>query len=236
MQYAGVIAQVERLIALEPTNWGAPLQKLFEQVYVSGWELYLAFRHNNFQNPLQQADEQRYKERGSWTEILRDTVKEGGKGRDYKGRLDLVYISHAGTGWEKTHRIWAPFNGWYVPTDDGIFHEGTLIPFETLGDKKEAIRRCEAKGIPAEQVSYFNRPSYSGLMLMGRDFDMDSIVGGRFRVDADAGSMAGFGDKSTASRPHYEGHGKPEIVMEVSSPQRPDIMWRGRRNVFRPPV
>lgn len=216
MQYARVITPVRKaLIALKPTNWGKPYQKLFNQTNVSGREAWLAYSSNNFNNPFQQADEARYEKRGWWAELFRDAVREGGKG-EVNGRLDIVYVSHAGTKWERIHSgILAPKDGWYVPTDDDLFYEGTLIPFETLPDRNEAIERLEAKGIPAEQVSYFWRSDrYDSERFVGRIFGPHSAGGGRFSVDADRHpSISGY--DGVASRPAY----KPEIVMEVAEKQ-----------------
>src|SRR3989344_2152606 len=158
MSYIEVTTPSRRaFVPVELTNFGRPYQELFDQTDVSGAEVWQAYSHNNFSNPLQQADEQRYQERGWWAEIFRDIVRDGGKGTDANGRLNLNYISHADTEWEQQHDVWAPQNGWYVPTDDGIFIPGTLVPFETTQDKNEAIKRLEDKGIPSEQVSYFYR-------------------------------------------------------------------------------
>ncbi len=218
MQYAKVVTPAkEALVALEPSNWGADYQKLFDQTDVSGAELWAAYSHANFNNPLQKSDEARYEAMHGWAEILRDVVREDGRGTDDKGRLGMNYVSHAGTEWEKTHKgIWAPKSGFWVPTADGIFYEGTLIPFETVQDKKEAVRRLEAKGIPANQVSYFFRlDNYEDDRFVGRFFGPDWLDSGRFYVDA--GRLpSNSGNGGVASRPAY---GKPEIVMEVDAPQ-----------------
>ncbi len=210
MQYARVITPTrEALIALEPTNWGAPYQKLFDQTDVSGYEEWLAYSHNNFHNPSEKADEQRYQQRGWWAEIVCDKVKVGRRGIDY--------ISHAGTEWEKTHSgIWAPLNGWCVPTDDGMFYEGTLIPFETVEDRQKAIRRLEAKGIPAARASYFWRPEvYDSERFVVRGFDPAWVGYGRFNVDANWRPSLSGCDR-LASRPAYV---RSDIVMEVAEQQ-----------------
>jgi len=225
MLYAKVRTQVRKgLISLELTNWYSSLQNLFDQTDVSGKEVYLAYSYNNFKNPFQQADEQRYKERGWWAELFRDIVREGGKGVDNKDRLDVVYVSHAGTKWQKEHRDWAPKPGWYVPTEDGIFVPETLIPFETLQNREEAIRRLEAKGIPPEQVSYFWRPDrYDSPRFVDRDFLPDREDGGRFYIDADR-RLSYAGDGVVASRPAYREPRfrirGPKIVMEVKEPAK----------------
>jgi len=216
MQYAKVVTPTrEALIALEPSNWGAPYQKLFDQMDASGWEVWEAYSHEGFNNPFQNADEARRKLRRNWAEILRDTVMEGGKGVDGKGRLNMRYVSHAGTAWEKQHDLWAPEKGYWVPTNDGVFHEGTLIPFETMQNRGEATKLCEAKGIPAEQVSYFFRlDRYNGEMYVGRGFGPGWGGGSCFAVDAHW-LPSGSGVGEVASRPAY---GKLEIVMEVAEP------------------
>ena len=191
---------------MELTNFGRPYQELFDQTDVSGAEVWQAYSHNNFSNPLQQADEQRYQERGWWAEIFRDIVRDGGKGTDANGRLNLNYISHADTEWEQQHDVWAPQNGWYVPTDDGIFIPGTLVPFETTQDKNEAIKRLEDKGIPSEQVSYFYRLArYDSERFVGRYFYPFLVGYGRFFVFANGLPSSSGGDR-LASRPaHRDG-------------------------------
>jgi len=227
MQYAKTITAVrEALIDLQLDNWGKPARQLFSKTDVSGWELWLAFSHNNFNNPCQQADEQRYKSRrlygrGLYVELFRDTAREGGRGVDDKGRLDIIYVSHADTEWQKEHTVWAPKPGWCVPTGDGIFVSETAIPFETLRDKKEAIRRLEAKGIPGRQASYFCRPErYVSEMYVGRSFGPvgGGVGDGQFAVNAGMDTL-NSGNARMASRPAYDPlHDKtPEIVMVVQN-------------------
>src|SRR3989338_6718735 len=133
MTYAEIITPSgTRKIAFEPTNFGAPYQKLFDQTDVSGYEEWLLESHDNFQNPFAQASQKRYDEMGDWAVIHRDRIPQQKARADDKGRLRITYISHAGTEWQKEHDVWAPESGWYMPTQDGVFHEGTLIPFETI--------------------------------------------------------------------------------------------------------
>ena len=215
MQYAKVRTPARKaFIALEPTNWEAPYQKLFDQTDVSGYEVWLAESSNNFSNAFQRSSEQRFKKRRYWAEIFRDIVQDGGRGTDDKKRLNLNYISHAGTEWEKSQNIWAPKSGFYVPTNEGIFVPGTLVPFETVQGRKEAMTRLEAKGIPREQVSYFYRlGKYDSNRFVGRLFNPSVSGYGRFLVDANwLPSRSGGG--GVASRPAY---GKHEVVMEVSA-------------------
>ena len=213
MPYAKVTTSVrESLISLEPYGWGRPYKELHAQTDVSGYEKWLAYSKDNFNNPFQQA--------------------EGGRGVDAKGRLSLVYVSHAGTEWEQVHGengdIWAPKNGWYVPTDDDVidtakgiwipFHEGTLIPHETVLDRHEAIRRLEAKGIPVEQASCFYRfDSYPDEMFVGVGFYPWTHALGRFT--ADTSRLPSYsGGLGVGSRPAYnqEQDSTPEIVMEAA--------------------
>ena len=210
MQYAKIRSR-SALISLEPTGWGEPYQKLHEQTGESGWEEWLLYKENNFNNLFQKADKKRYKERDIYAVIFRDIVRNGGKG-EKNGKLNIDYISHAGTEWEKKNNVWAPPKGYCVPTEDGIFHEGMLIPFETVSDKNEAIKRLEAKGIPKEQILYFYRlDNYDNDRFVGRDFYPGDLDFGRFIVDADVRpSDSGF--DWVASRPAY---GNPEIVMEI---------------------
>lgn len=211
MRYAR-IKKTGKLIPLKLEGSRKPYKELFEQTNTSGHEVWQLYSHNNFDNPLQQADEELYDKMGWWAEIFRDIVRDGGKGTDEKARLHIKYISNADTEQEKEHIVWAPKNGFWVSTSDGIFHENTLIPFETVSDRKEAIKRLGAKGIPADQVSYFWRlNSYKNDERFVGRFDPGLGDCGRFRVDANRlPSNSGLG--RVASRPAIE---KQEIVMEI---------------------
>ncbi len=82
MSYVKVITSArEALISVEPTCWGRPYSELYAQTDVSGYEKWLAYSKDNFNNPFQQADRARFEDRGWWAEIVRDKVREGGKGR-----------------------------------------------------------------------------------------------------------------------------------------------------------
>lgn len=232
MQYAKVITSTrEVLIPLDPVGWGTPYQGLYAQTDISGYEKWLAYSSGNFNNPLQKADEARFQDRGWWAEIVRDKVREGGKGTDAKGRLNLVYVSNANTEWERIHGrngdIWAPQNGWYVPTDDDIFignhrlwvpfHEGTLIPRETVQDRKVAIQRLESRGIPADQASCFYRlDTYETPMLVGLGFYPWSHALGR--ATADNSRLPSYsGGLGVSSRLAYnsEDDPRPNVVMQI---------------------
>ena len=203
----------ERLIALEPTNFGAKYQALFNQTNVSMAEQFAAYSHNNFQNPFAEANQALYDIMGWWAVISRDRIVDSRALKDNK--IEVVYVSHAGLSNEKTHKVAAPINGWYVPTADGIFIPETGVPFETVEKREKAVARLEKAGLPAEQVSYFYRNnSYAGEgndRFVGRDFDPGLGDGGRFSVDASR-LPSGSGYDGVASFPAYR---IPEIVFEV---------------------
>ncbi len=173
-------------ILLEPIGWGQPYQALHNQTDVSGFELFVLDSHNNYDNPFHTGRENLYEQRGWHMLITRDRVHEGHKGVNGKGFLHVTYISHAETDWEKRHELWMPKCGWYVPTADGLFHEGTLVPFETVANRKEATKRLEAAGIPSNMVSFFYHPdSYKNdEMFVSVDFDLAFGGDGRFGVSA----------------------------------------------------
>ena len=215
MRYAEVVTPARTtLVSLDVSGFGRSYKELFNQTDLSGSEIWTLYSHNNFSNPLQQADEQRYQDRGYWAELFRDIVRDGGKGTDANGRLNLNYISHAGTEWEQQHNVRAPKSGWYVPTDDGIFVPGTLIPFETVNTKKDAVARLERAGIPPKQVSCFYRLNdyKDNERFVGRDFYPGLDYGGRFGVGSFGLPSLSGGDR-LASRPAYE---TPEIVMTTA--------------------
>ena len=101
--------------------------------------------------------------------------------------------------------MWAPKSGWYVPTQDGVFHEGTMIHFETTDSKDEAVKAWEKAGLDADYTSYFYRPSdYKDRdRFVGRGFGPSLDGHGRFGVYA--GRLPSVsGDDRVASRPKYE--------------------------------
>ncbi|MBI2232566.1 MAG: hypothetical protein HYU56_01490 [Candidatus Aenigmarchaeota archaeon] len=222
MTYAEIeTMQKQAKILFEPSGWALSYQKLHDQTDVSGWEMFLLESHDNFNNPFAQAMQSLYTNKGWFGLILRDVIRDGGTGTDDKGRLHLTYVSHAGTEWEQAHDIKAPKNGFYVPNDDcetinGVvvpFQPGTIVPFETVKSKKEAVKRFEKHGLDPEYVSRAHRlDSYKDdPRFAGRDFGPGLDVDGRF----DAGfvgrpSCSGFG--WIASLPAYR---EQELVMRV---------------------
>ncbi|MFH1631006.1 MAG: hypothetical protein ABIA21_02170 [Candidatus Aenigmatarchaeota archaeon] len=184
----------EILVALEPTDFGAPYSQLFNNVELSGYELWFANHSNKFNNPIEHTNEELYRNKPEgFGELVRDLIRNGVKGTDTKNRLNITYISHAGLNLEKVHDVWVPENGYWVPTNDCEedngnvipFIPGTLVPFETVKDRDLAMKRLEAKGIPKEQVAYFYRlDDYSNEMYVGRNFyPQHDKMDGRFFVD-----------------------------------------------------
>ena len=97
MQYAEIITPVRKaLIALEPTGWNEPYQKLHKQTDESGWEEWLLYKENNFNNLFQKADKKRYKERDIYAVIFRDIVRNGGKGGK-NGKPNIYYFFYSNT-------------------------------------------------------------------------------------------------------------------------------------------
>ncbi|MBI4170361.1 MAG: hypothetical protein HY514_01610 [Candidatus Aenigmarchaeota archaeon] len=212
-------------ILFEPQGWGppaTPYQNLHDQTDVSGYEMFVLESTDNFNNPFQKAMEALYMQRGWFGLILRDVIRKGSKGTDDKGKLNLDYVSHAGTEWEKKHNVWAPQNNWYVPNDDcerrnGVvipFQPGTMVPFETVKSKAQAIKRFKKYGIDPKYVSYFFRlDNYDGDRFAGRGFGPG--VGGLGRFLASLGWLpSGSGDGWVASLPAYR---KQKVVMKVSA-------------------
>ncbi len=157
-------------VAFEPTNFGLPYMKLFRLTDTGGYDVWDLERQNNFRNEFQQAGHALYEKMTIWGEIFRDVIPKQPAQKDGKNRLILNYISHAGTERHKECRPLVPENGWYVPTNDGMFYTDTLIPYETVKSKKEAMRRWEEKGLNRYRVSRFERiESYeNGERLVGR--------------------------------------------------------------------
>lgn len=201
MQYAKINGKV---LSLKRSGFGDRPAYLHRHARSGIYELWQLYSSNNFDNPLAKADKalyehERMKTDGvlGWSEITGDVIRNGGEGFR-NGRLHVKYIANAGRPDEKITFVYAPQSGLMVPTNDGLFHEGTGIPFETLciHDRERAIKRNEAKGIPREQVSCFNRTdSLFGDAFVSRNFDPGSIFGGPFTVNAywTDSSSGGFG-------------------------------------------
>jgi len=216
MDYAEIKTPIrEARIVLEPTDFERSLLELFNQTDVSGYEVWLLESYNNFQNPFAKASEAFYKKKGSWEEIFRDKIVES-FGIDDKGRLKVKYISHAETEWEKEHDVWFPKNGWYVPTKDGIFVPGTLVPLKTVKTKEEAVKEWEKAGLDPDYVSRSYRLGYyyynkNNPKVVTRSF-CSFLDNGHFFVKANIPPF-GAGYSNVASRKKYE---TPKAVMKVS--------------------
>ncbi len=225
MQYAIIETnQRKGLVALEPTNFGKSFNKLDSQTDESGWEEWVLYSSDGFDNEFAKADEARYAQRGWWGVNFRDRIVPADNAVDEKGRLHATYVSHAGLEWQKRYDVQIPAKGWYVKTDDGIFVPGTLVPFETLKNKKEAVQRNEARGIPAEQTSYLWRPNrYDSERIVGRDCGPGVGSSGRFSVYL-GWLPSGSGSVRVGSRPAYKKRfwrRKPEIIMSVAANSKP---------------
>jgi hypothetical protein len=86
------------------------------------------------------------------------------------------------------------------------FYEGTLIPRETVENKKEAVNRVKTRGIPTDQVSYFWRPErYESERFVCRSFCPGSLYDGRFAVYTSIDPMH-LGSDRVASRSVFEEH------------------------------
>ncbi len=212
----------DTFVALEPAGWGRPFEELHKQTYVCGYDEWLAYSYNNFNNQFQQADEQRYKEKGLFAILFRDVARRDGV-ETSEGRIPVIYISHSGiSGLEKVHRGLAPANGYIVPSEDDIFvkdnglwiqfYNDTLIPRKTEKNQAVAKRMLEARGIPKEQLTLFCGPPNSDDWFVVRVFDPD-WVDGRFYVYA-YGLPSSPGSARVASR-HVSEDGK--IAFEVDA-------------------
>ncbi len=201
----GKLENPDRIIC-EPSGWGymKSLQDVIDQTDIGGWEMYVLESENNFNNDFQKVLESARKRIDDGTAscgikiVLKDIVRYGGKGYDNKDRFHTHYVSRAGTEWEKEHEIWAPKTGWYMPNDDceqinGIvipFIPGTLIPFETTLNEREAIERFEKYGLNPKYVSMFRQYNtyHDDEVHVAREFDTPSpseswsFSDGRFSV------------------------------------------------------
>lgn len=215
-------------IVLEPAGWGMPYQMLHNQTDVSGYEMFLLESIDKFNNAFQQAMQGVYDQRGWFELILRDVVRNSGRGTDDKGRLNIDYVSHSGMEWEKKRNVWAPKSGeFYVPNGDceiinGVvipFVPGTLVPFETVPNRREAIERFEKYDLnPAYVSRFYRRDNYDdGERFAGRCFDPVIDGDGRFIAYLD-GRPSDSGVDWVASLPAYK---EQEAVMKASAlPQK----------------
>jgi hypothetical protein len=213
MRYEKSITPVREIrIAIEPRNLGAPFQTLYAQTEASGYEVWLLEGKNNFTNDFQRAGERRFRKKGRWGEVFHDSVYPGSGGVNDRGQLNVVYVSFDGTDSREVKNIWMPPSGYWVPIEycgpngSGVFIPYTLVPFETVKSKTEAIRRMEHFGFTKEYVSYFSRPdSYEipdskGKLhrYVGRNFDPKSDSG-RFNVSVNR-PPSHLGDTKIGSR------------------------------------
>ena len=220
MQYAKA---GDRLISIGLVNFGAPFKELHRQTDVGIYELFSFEGHEGFRNTLSVVNQNRFDERGYWAEITADMIAKDSAG-ETKGMLPVTCIANAGTEMEKVYKRKAPKPGYYMPTDEcekvnGVlvpFHPGTGIPFRTTEDREEAMRAWERHGLNPDYVSFFDRQdSYkNGNRFVGRVFDPGLGAAGRFYVYA-CRLPSLSGDDGVASRPKYDGHPNPEIVMEI---------------------
>ena len=220
MQYAKA---GDRLISIGLVNFGAPFKELHRQTDVGIYELFSFEGHEDFRNTLSVVNQNRFDERGYWAEITADMIAKDSAG-ETKGMLPVTCIANAGTEMEKVYKRKAPKPGYYVPTDEcekvnGIlvpFQPGTGIPFRTTEDREEAMREWEKHGLNPYYVSFFNRPDNykAGDRFVGRCFGPDFGGSGRFGVDTRRLPSCS-GNDGVASRPKYDGHPNPEIVMEI---------------------
>ncbi len=170
--------EVVKRISTEPTGWNETYRKLFDQTDISGWELFLTGSYNNFKNRFWRA----MKRNDAYLIIARDIIRKGEKGMDDKGRTHVVYISNANTDQQREHKIRAPPDGWGVPTDECIIVNGvmvpvipgTLIPFNTVESKRNAIKIARKFGLPRESVCYFQMSEFDkGDYFAGFGFGYD---------------------------------------------------------------
>ncbi|MBI4014443.1 MAG: hypothetical protein HY365_00635 [Candidatus Aenigmarchaeota archaeon] len=193
---------------LHVAGFGKSYDELFRQTNVGGYELWLAFSENGCDNPVARKDRNLYERRmelvmrkvhgepagnseiypdnsfsGAWGEVTRDVVMNGDRGEDDRGRRHIIYISHFETEQEERHELWAPAKLVVMPTDDGIFYPGTLIPFSTVDIPKKAADEYARRGIPHGNIINFEpgmgvmeKPEYvmRGYSLNDRQFNVDT--------------------------------------------------------------
>jgi len=225
MQYAE-IGKTNKRVALELRGWGKPYLALRKQTDTDGYSAFLLESHDNFNNIFAKLSQARYDIKGFWAELFENIIREGGKGTNDKGELDIFYVFSPETDKEKEVRIHAPPKGFYVPTGkfDGknaaeiLFQEDTLIPHKTIPfeDKDKAVKLWKKTGLPIKYLSGFWRPdSYKNdPRILGRDFALVDRDYSRFSVDAD-GLPSCSGSGWVASRPKIVDAEDNECVMKI---------------------
>jgi hypothetical protein len=161
--------------------FGKSCEELFRYATVSGADVFKAYSENNFgkdgPNPFHDADLQRKSEPGpEWQELFRDIVlgrypsKREAIPKDY---IPILYIANRDTEKETEIKALVPPYGLWVPSEEGIFYPGTVIPFKTIpfvetDDKgniaknkyalENAAKELKNKEIPLEEISSFYSP------------------------------------------------------------------------------
>ena len=214
-------------VSFEPKGWGLPYKELHDQTPLSLYAMAVLEGADNFDNPFAESMQGLYEcrivngcelTRTSFSLITRDTVQEGGKGVNKKGRLYLRVTSFGGMkGLQRTRYVWSPKSGHIVPTNDsdgtfaGLFQEGTPVPVETLpfekGDNAKQI--WETHGLDPKYLSgyyveeHINPDTDNGIRFGGRGCDPDFVGYGRFGVSL-VRLPSNLGIDRVASLPPYE--------------------------------
>jgi len=225
MQYA-LIKKTGKKIPLELKGRGKPYQILHKQTGTDGYSAFLLESQGNFNNIFAKLSQARYDIEGFWAELFKNVIREGEKGINDNGELDIVYVFNPETNNEKEVRIHAPPQGFYVPTGkfDGnnvakiLFQEDTLIPHKTIPfeNRDKAVKLWKKVDLPIKYLSGFWRPdSYKNdSRILGRVFYPDFRNNGRFSVYA-TGVPSDCGKVWVASRPKILDAEDNECVMKI---------------------
>ncbi len=207
------------MVNLRLKYFGRDISQAFQGTDVSGEDVWAAISENNFSNIFTEEDATYLGNSSVTTEIFRDCVEAGDGGNDNRGRLHIIYISHADTEMERGHPLWAPPSGIAVPTSSGLFHEGTPVPFETVRDVDDAIKRFPP-GFPICYLPRFERRERydNERAVVGRDINTrKDVYAHRFDISAYWSTHGHRYARTFASRPVYEAN---RIVMQAGQLRR----------------
>lgn len=151
-------------VTFDPQGWGEKHDVLYDQTPVGLNDIWSAESYNNFNNPFARAMQAVHNERGNCglttSIVTRDVVVGSGAEIDRKGLKIKAYKTRAGTDLEVVHTdLTIPNDGYFVPTDDGMFHPDTGVPFETVDSKREAERRWQERGFNLKYLSKLSMPA-----------------------------------------------------------------------------
>ncbi len=169
MKYAKLIKKDSSIIVpIEIDSWLA--MSNVSDLGFSGYGIFKLRQYNNFDNFFTKAENeardidilscQEGASLKKWYEIFNDHVRIDFERQS--DRMPIIYYSDYEKPDQKESKLFMPKTGFYVPKiiNDRLefFFKNTLVPLETVEDKKEAEKIFMEFKIPLNQISMFLEP------------------------------------------------------------------------------